>query len=176
MAAAGWTARRIQPIGSRISEPRRPSPRARSTDRVFATVALTVALVVASAFIHYEALRWCNDHLSRVERVPPRAKVLLAMGAAFCSHLAQMAAFAAGYALLEWTGHGSLLGNLGGRWATFLYFSAETYTSLGFGDVYPIGAMRLVVGMEALTGLLMISWTASFSYLEMQRHWSSPRR
>ena len=31
--------------------------------------------------------------------------------------------------------------------------------------------MRILAGMEALTGLLMISWTASFTYLEMGRHW-----
>jgi len=27
------------------------------------------------------------------------------------------------------------------------------------------------MGIETLTGLLMISWTASFSYLEMRRFW-----
>jgi hypothetical protein len=143
---------------------------------VIATVALTVALVVASAFVHYEVLRLCNERLSRVAWAAPRARVLLAMGAAFCSHLAHIAAFAGGYALLEWSAHGTLMGNLGHGWEAFVYFSGETYTSLGFGDVYPTGAMRMVVGVEALTGLLLISWTASFTYLEMQRHWSSPER
>jgi hypothetical protein len=60
------------------------------------------------------------------------------------------------------------------RFATYLYFSAETYTSLGFGDIYPLGEIRMVVGVEALTGLLMIAWTASFTYLEMQRYWDRP--
>ncbi|MDB5947629.1 MAG: two pore domain potassium channel family protein, partial [Ramlibacter sp.] len=55
--------------------------------------------------------------------------------------------------------------------ASFLYFSIETYTSLGFGDVFPLGQIRMLAGMEALTGLLMISWTASFTYLEMSRFW-----
>jgi hypothetical protein len=54
--------------------------------------------------------------------------------------------------------------------------STETYASLGFGDVYPVGVMRLVAGIEALTGLLMIGWTASFTYLEMCRHWLAPER
>lgn len=53
----------------------------------------------------------------------------------------------------------------------FLYFSGETYTTLGLGDIYPTGSLRLVTGIEALTGLLMRSWTGSFTYLEMRRYW-----
>jgi hypothetical protein len=52
---------------------------------------------------------------------------------------------------------------------------SATTTSLGFGDVYPVGEMRLVAGIETLTGL-MISWTASFTYLEMGRHWLAQER
>jgi hypothetical protein len=135
------------------------------------TAGLTVLLVAICTFVHYEVLRRCNDHFPKLDRIAGRAKVLLAMGAAFCSHLAQIAIFAAAYYLL----HAIALGNLHGAQRDtamgFLYFSAETYTSLGFGDVYPVGEMRLVAGIEALTGLLMISWTASFTYLEMCRHW-----
>jgi hypothetical protein len=47
-----------------------------------------------------------------------------------------------------------------------------TYTSLGFGDVYPIESMRLISGVEALTGLLMIAWSASFTYLAMEQFWT----
>jgi hypothetical protein len=36
--------------------------------------------------------------------------------------------------------------------------------------------MRLVAGIEALVGLLMIGWTASFTYLDMSRHWPAPPR
>jgi hypothetical protein len=54
---------------------------------------------------------------------------------------------------------------------SFLYFSSETYTTLGFGDIYPTGALRMICGIESLIGLLMVSWTASFTYLEMRRYW-----
>lgn len=137
---------------------------------------LIAALVVASALVHYEVLRLCNKHLPRLGWIPGHAQILLVMGAAFCSHLAQIALFAGGYWLLFDLGLGSLHGQplIGAR--VLLYFSAETYTSLGFGDLYPVGEMRLVSGIEALTGLLMISWTASFTYLEMSRHWRAPER
>jgi hypothetical protein len=50
--------------------------------------------------------------------------------------------------------------------------SAETYSSLGFGDVIPFGAIRLVAGVEALNGLLLIGWTASYVYIAMERFWN----
>ena len=133
--------------------------------------AITILMVALSGFVHYEALRLCNAILPRLNRVPGHAKALIAVGAAFCSHLMQIALFAAAYWVLHGTAYGSLRGNFHDVAAGFLYFSAETYTSLGFGDVYPVGQIRLIAGIEALTGLLMISWSASFTYLEMSRHW-----
>jgi hypothetical protein len=140
------------------------------------TAGVTVLLVMLSTFVHYEALRLCNDHFPRLDGIAGRAKVLLAIGAGFCSHLVQIAIFAAAYRFLQDIGMGSLRGQIPNASLSLLYFSAETYTSLGFGDVYPVGEMRLIAGIEALTGLLMISWTASFTYLEMGRHWVVPPR
>ncbi|MGE5242209.1 MAG: ion channel [Bacteroidota bacterium] len=47
-----------------------------------------------------------------------------------------------------------------------------TYTSLGLGDVYPLGDLRLIAGIESLIGLLMIAWSASFTYLMMEKFWN----
>ena len=52
-----------------------------------------------------------------------------------------------------------------------LYFSFSTYTSLGYGDIVALGDSRLLAGIESLIGLLLIAWTASFTYLEMREHW-----
>jgi len=51
-------------------------------------------------------------------------------------------------------------------------FSAETYTTIGLGDTYPLGPLRLITGIEALNGLLLIGWSASFTYLAMQKFWN----
>jgi hypothetical protein len=53
----------------------------------------------------------------------------------------------------------------------FVYFSAMTYTTVGFGDAVPIGPIRFLAGMEGLTGLAMITWSASYTFIEMQRDW-----
>lgn len=53
-----------------------------------------------------------------------------------------------------------------------LYFSAETYSSLGYGDVVPGGDLRLLAGVEVLNGLLLIGWSASYTYIAMERFWN----
>ena len=42
---------------------------------------------------------------------------------------------------------------------------------MGFGDVSPVGPLRLLAGAEALTGFMLIGWTASFTYLAMRDFW-----
>ena len=45
------------------------------------------------------------------------------------------------------------------------------YTTVGFGDIVPEGALRMITMSEALSGLSLITWSASFTFLEMQRLW-----
>jgi hypothetical protein len=49
--------------------------------------------------------------------------------------------------------------------------SVATYTTVGYGDLAPVGPIRLIMGLEGLTGFLLLTWSASFTYLEMQRYW-----
>jgi hypothetical protein len=65
----------------------------------------------------------------------------------------------------------SQLVGAGGGLFDSVYFSAVVYTTLGLGDVVPHGAIRFMAGTEALTGFLLITWSASFTFLEMQRFW-----
>jgi hypothetical protein len=48
------------------------------------------------------------------------------------------------------------------------YFSMATVTTFGIGDLHPCGAMRLVASVESLNGLVLIGWSASFTYLTME--------
>ena len=129
-------------------------------------------LVVATTLVHYEVLRFLNTRLSSL-RIPGRAKVMVVILAAFVAHALEIALYgAAMYALVAWLGAGSLTGTAGFSLANCLYFSAETYTSLGFGDLTPVGPVRLLAGVEALNGLLLIGWSASFTYIAMERFWS----
>jgi hypothetical protein len=76
------------------------------------------------------------------------------------------------YLLMQYMGGGTLAGPSGFSLAGCLDFSAETYTSPGFGDLIPIGPIRRLAGAEALNGLLLIGWTASFTDISMERFWT----
>ena len=55
-----------------------------------------------------------------------------------------------------------------------MFFSAQTFTALGFGDLLPAGPVRTVAAAEALNGLLRIGWSASSTHLSMKRFWNGP--
>ena len=52
-----------------------------------------------------------------------------------------------------------------------VYLSILSYSSLGFSSIQPEGTLRLVSGFEALNGLLLITWSASFMFLAMGKLW-----
>lgn len=137
-----------------------------------ATVILACCiLLVASTVLHYEALRTLHVRLPRL-RIPHRTKLLVVMAGAFLAHGAEILMFGtAMYVLILWGGAGSL-GSAKPSLTNCMYLSAETYTSLGFGDLTPTGPVRLLAGTEALLGLLLIGWSASFTYIAMERFWN----
>jgi len=49
------------------------------------------------------------------------------------------------------------------------YFSAVTYTTLGYGDLVLPREWRLVGGIEALTGILMCGWSTAFFFAVVSR-------
>lgn len=54
------------------------------------------------------------------------------------------------------------------------YYSASFYTSLG-ADRPPSPGLRLFAAFEAVVGLILITWTASFLFLIMQDQWVRTR-
>jgi hypothetical protein len=139
---------------------------------MFPSLFLCLFLVGVSVLLHYETLRLLNDHIGKISFFSMRARVLAALVGAMASHLLQIAVFALAFWLLrDKFGLGGFGGTFQDSLASFIYFSSETYTTLGFGDIYPTGSLRMICGIESLVGLLMVSWTASFTYLEMRRYW-----
>ncbi len=134
----------------------------------------SVVLLFVTVLIHYEVLRITSSLISRLT-IPPRPRLLVVIFAVFLAHTLEIWIYALGYYLLSHDFGMGRLGQFGGMFGyhfrDFLYFSTITYTSLGLGDVYPLGDLRLIAGSEALTGLLMIGWSASFTYLAMEKFW-----
>jgi hypothetical protein len=134
--------------------------------------ALSFLLLVLCVFIHYEAFRFMSGRFG-LSRDKDRRFVLLVVAVAMLAHIAEMIVFAVGYYMADdLLRLGTFVGAASPGAADYLYFSMETYTSLGVGDVHPVGATRVMVGLETLGGLMLIGWTTSFTYLSMRRFWN----
>ncbi|MCP5150076.1 MAG: two pore domain potassium channel family protein [Ectothiorhodospiraceae bacterium] len=139
---------------------------------MLASMFFAAVLVLLTVLLHYEALRLVSLLLPKLT-IPVRARIIVVVVGAFCAHTAEVWLYAIAYALLAGRfGIGTIGGTFGGHFEDYLYFSAVTYTSLGLGDVYPLGGLRLLAGVEALNGLVLIAWSASFTYLAMERLWN----
>lgn len=132
-------------------------------------VAFALALVLAVVGVHYEVLRLTTVSIRRL-RVAPRLRVAFGILGGLVAHLIEVLVFAVGYGVALRTGLGTLAGAPAGP-RDLVYFSLVTYTSLGYGDIVPVGPVRLIAGLETLAGLVLIAWTASFTYIQMERFW-----
>ena len=140
------------------------------------TIALTLVLVVVAVAIHYEVLRGTSlliPHLS----IRPRSRILVVIAGVLVAHLMQICVYAVAYFAMQ--GHfslGSIAGEFHGTATDFFYFSLTSYTTLGIGDMFPRGPIRIVAGIEALNGFVLIGWSVSFTYLAMEKFWELHRR
>ena len=138
-------------------------------------ILINIALVVTTVYIHYEVLSRLSLALPKLQ-VLHRSRVALGMLGAICGHVIEIWIYAAAYYfMIQADGYGVLIEALTGDTKQTLldcaYFSFTTYSSLGYGDIAPVGNIRFVAGLEALIGLVMITWSASFIYLEMSKFW-----
>ncbi len=128
-------------------------------------------VVTLAVVFHYEALYQLSVLMPKMH-VVHRFRIALGVIGALIAHAVEIWLFAITYYLLirarNW---GYLDGNFDGSLLDCVYFSFTTYSTLGFGDIEPIGHIRFLTGIESLTGLVLITWTASFLYYQMQQYW-----
>jgi uncharacterized membrane protein len=141
---------------------------------------VTFAILIVSVTAHYEGLsalsRWVGS-----DPFAPRVRIAVLIFGQMMLHIVEILIFAAGYFVLsQKLGFGDLIqgANFGEPipvtqtgYTDFIYYSAVVYSTLGFGDVVPTGPLRILTGIEGVAGLVLITWSASFTFLEMLRHW-----
>jgi hypothetical protein len=131
----------------------------------------TLGIVVGCVLMHYEALSKLTGWLKRIH-IRPRPRILVMILSILLIHVAEIWVFGIGYWLLTLDpSHGELLGPHAIGLLDYVYYSAVCYTTLGLGDLTPVGNIRFLTGMESLTGFVLIGWSVSFTYLEMDRFW-----
>lgn len=131
---------------------------------------ISCLIVVLAVTIHDASLHMAADLAEKVRR---RFRPSVCIMVVLVAHHLEVALFAAGWYALMAMERTTLLPAPDG-FIDVLYFSGAVYTSLGFGDIVPEGPGRLFAVTEAVTGLVLIAWSASFTFLQMQRNW--PRR
>ena len=129
------------------------------------------AIISLCVVLHYEALSVLSHQLAGLN-FHHRLLVLVGVVGAMVAHVMEIWIFAAGFYFMNHAaGLGELQGNIDGGFLDCIYFSFTNYTTLGYGDIVPIGHIRFLAGLEALTGLVLITWSASFMFIEMQKYW-----
>ena len=143
-----------------------------STGHIWVVLGIAAATTLACVGIHYETIRLMVKTLHTKANLKSRPVLVLTVLILLAVHLVEAAIFAFAYKLvfLIHPEEASLLeGPYDGSFGDTLYFSLSVYTTVGFGDIAPLGPVRLLVGIEALAGLVLITWSASFTFLMMQR-------
>lgn len=132
---------------------------------------LTGTLVAVTMFLHFEALERMNHSISHW-RLKQRTRVLELVAWIMMLHLAEIWIFGIGlFAAVQFPQLGYIAGAEPLKLLDAIYMSAVTFTTVGYGDLAPKGPIRLILAVESLAGLVLITWSASFTYLEMQRYW-----
>lgn len=136
------------------------------------------SLALLAILMHYEALFQLDKYLPRLAHIAPRFRVLIGVGAIFMAHVFEIWLFALGYFFtLQFPAMGGLVGSISGHGILLdcAYLSFVTFTTLGYGEIVAQGYLRYLTGVEALTGFILITWSASFLFIEMQKYWSLSR-
>ena len=132
------------------------------------------AVTAAAVLVHYEMLTRMAALLPRAAWIKRRLLLFSVFGA-LIAHIISIWIFAAAYYLLIADGRFGHITIATDPTTPFtntlyncLYFSIVNYTSLGYGDLVPRGHLGTLAGLEALTGLVLIAWTASFLFAQMR--------
>ena len=132
----------------------------------------TLLAAMLCVLLHYEGLCRMERRFRAGANSAGRRQMLLAILGVLALHMVEIWIFGiAWWALLHFPEAGSITGTAHVQWHGALFLSALAFTSLGFDAWVPVGAIRILAGVEALTGLVLVAWSASFAFLQMQRHW-----
>jgi len=135
---------------------------------VFLINSLVIALAV---IVHYEFLYRLTLRIPTMA-IKHRYRIVFGVFGALVAHIVEVWIFAIAYYFMHQSdGWGELTGDFNGSLMDCGYFSFTVFSTVGFGDIVPIGHLRFLTGIESLTGLVLITWSASFLYFEMQKNW-----
>ena len=131
----------------------------------------TAVAVVICVVMHYEGLRFLSDKLPMPKK-HHRRRIVGLIVSLMLLHIIEIWVFGVSYYFLQnIEGFGAFVAIEQMTLFDCIYYSAAVFTTLGFGDIVPVGPIRFMTGVEAVTGLTMITWSASYTLMEMLKTW-----
>lgn len=132
------------------------------SDSYYALACLVAFLAsIVSVGLHYEILETLNR---RISRLLGRLRVLVTLLCLMVLHMLEIGIFALVYWLMSFEPEFGEIAAIESRY-DYIYYSSIVYTTVGFGDLYPIGPVRIVTAIESLIGLVLITWSATFIFI-----------
>lgn len=127
-------------------------------------IAVTVVIhaIGTGAWVRHLSHRFANDSSSSSKR-----SMLVLVNSAiivFALHTVEIVIWALAYLALVPTS----------ELASFeeaVYFSFVTFTTLGYGDISLSEGYRLLSGIEALNGIILVGWTTAMIFSVVQHIW-----
>ncbi len=96
-------------------------------------------------------------------------KLVLIISGLFVAHIVEILIYTMVYYFSDYLlGIDAMKGDFQ-QWLDSLHFSFVAYSSLGAGELSLPQPLKILYGLEAINGLLLIAWSASFSLLAMNR-------
>ncbi|WP_454286303.1 potassium channel family protein [Rhizobium arsenicireducens] len=127
--------------------------------QLFANLALGLLMISMMVVIHTFGLMAVTHVMSRVTdviRLQGHRSRLLAMNTVVIGVFAVLSA-----EIWLWAFCYLLLGSFEDL-TTALYFSASTFSTVGYGDLVPDHDWRVLAAIEGVSGLLMIGWSTAY--------------
>jgi len=135
-------------------------------------------MVIVTVTVHYEVMTVVSDRIVpwAQRHVHSRRVIAFAIAGLLLGHISEIWIFAiVTKLLLLFPSFGAVHGDFTNQWEDYLYLSAVNYTSIGDNNIRIVGPARALAASEALAGIMMIAWSASFTYLKMEVIWERRR-
>ena len=133
-------------------------------------IQLMIALVAIglATTSHFLSLRALKNYVVRSDLSAYLKLIAVVYGITF-SQLIAAFWFAVGFLLSIEIGLGDLQGSSSLYFIEIYYFSLINLTSLGLAQLEPIGHLNFLSGLEAMTGFLLVSCSASLIFKTMNQ-------
>ena len=134
-------------------------------------VTLGFLAVLAVGITHYAMMTRASVRIERLIATPD-LRIVGLLVVIFAVHMFEAGLFALVFGLGVEMGLGGFAPESDQGAMDIFYFSLVNYTTLGLGDVYPSGHLRVIAALEAFVGFLMLSCSASMLFAnvsEMQK-------